>query len=141
MHCALHSVKGGIKSNNRKDDEETWEIINIGCFKVLNCISFFFLIPHKQVWYWHKDTHLFLKIFLKDFIYSFLERGEEQENERERIINVWLPLVCPVPGAFPATQACALTGNRTCDPLASRLGLNPLSHTSQDQPTHFFFFN
>ena len=32
----------------------------------------------------------------------------------------------------PATQACALTGSRTSDPLVHRLALNPLSHTSQD---------
>ena len=30
-----------------------------------------------------------------------------------------------------ATQACALTGNQTSDPLVDRLVLNPLSHTSQ----------
>ena len=28
-------------------------------------------------------------------------------------------------------QACALTGNRTCDPLVHRPELSPLSHTSQ----------
>ena len=33
----------------------------------------------------------------------------------------------------PATQAWALTGNRTGDPLARSLVLNPLSHTSQGQ--------
>ena len=34
-------------------------------------------------------------------------------------------------GNWPATQACAQTGNRTGDPLLRRLALNPLSHTSQ----------
>ena len=34
-----------------------------------------------------------LVYFLKDFIYLFLERGEGREKERERNINVWLPLV------------------------------------------------
>ena len=63
----------------------------------------------------------------KDFIYLFLER----EKDRERNINVWLPLVCPLLGTWPATQACALTGNGTSDPLVRRLVLNPLSHTSQ----------
>ena len=38
--------------------------------------------------------------------------------------------VPPPPGAWPATQACALSGNRTSDPLIRRLVLNPLSHTS-----------
>ena len=33
----------------------------------------------------------FFNLF-KDFIYLFLERGEGREKERERNINVWLPL-------------------------------------------------
>ena len=55
--------------------------------------------------------------FFKDFIYSFLERGEGKDKERERNINVWLPLTCPPLGTWPATQACALSGNQTGDPL------------------------
>ena len=47
-------------------------------------------------------------LFLKDFIYLFLERGEGRDEERERNINVWLPLTCPLLGTWPATQACAL---------------------------------
>ena len=70
---------------------------------------------------------LFLKIL---FIY-FLERMEGREKQRERKINVWLPLVHPLLGTWPATQACALNGNQTGDPLVHRLVLNPLSHTSQ----------
>ena len=72
-----------------------------------------------------------IKISLKDFIYVFLERGEGREKERGRNINVWLPLVCPLLGTWPATQACALTGNQTHDPVVRRPVLNPLSHTSQ----------
>ena len=49
----------------------------------------------------------------------------------ERNINVWLSLVRPLLGTWLATQASALTGNRTSDPLVRRLALNPLSHTSQ----------
>ena len=52
------------------------------------------------------------------------------EKERERNINVWLLLAHPPLGTQPATQACALTGNRTDDPLVHRLARNPLSHTS-----------
>ena len=44
----------------------------------------------------------------------------------ERYINR-LPLAQPQLGTWPATQACALTGNRTGDLLV----INPLSHTSQ----------
>ena len=70
-------------------------------------------------------------IFLKDFIYLFLGRREEEEKERERNINVWLPPTRPLLGTWPTTQAYALTGDRTSDPLVRRLVLNPLSHTSQ----------
>ena len=44
---------------------------------------------------------------------------------------MWLPPVHPLLGTWPAIQACALTGNRTGDPLVRRPVLNPLSHTSQ----------
>ena len=52
-----------------------------------------------------------LLIIFYDFIYLFLERGESREKERERNINVWLPLTHPLLGTWLATQACALTGN------------------------------
>ena len=81
------------------------------------------------------------KFFLKDFIYLFLERGEGKEKERERHINVWLPVILPVLGTWPATQACALTGNRTSDPLVHRPVLNPLSYASLAPPHTLFFFN
>ena len=44
---------------------------------------------------------------------------------------MWLPLAHPLPGTWPATQACALTGNHTGDPLVRTLELNSLSSTSQ----------
>ena len=44
---------------------------------------------------------------------------------------MWLPLVCPLLGTWPATQAYALTGNRTDDPLLHSPALSLLSHTSQ----------
>ena len=37
----------------------------------------------------------------------------------------------PPSGDLATTQACALTGNQTSDPLVHRLVLNPLRHTSQ----------
>ena len=42
---------------------------------------------------------------------------------------------------WPATQACALTGNRICDPLVHRPALNPLSHTSQGSLLAFKIFS
>ena len=44
---------------------------------------------------------------------------------------MWLPLTHPLLRTWPATQACALTGNRTGDSSLCRVALNPLSHTSQ----------
>ena len=66
----------------------------------------------------------FLLRFL--FICLFLERGEGKEKEWEKNINVWLPLTHSPLGTWPATQACAQTGNRTSDPLVRRPVLNPL---------------
>ena len=79
---------------------------------------------------WRSEC-LFFKDFIYLFIYLFLERGEGREKERKRSINVSLPLVHPLLGTWPATQACALTGNQTGDPLVCKPVLNPLSHTTQ----------
>ena len=52
-------------------------------------------------------------------------------RKKERNINAWLPLMHPQLRTWPATQACALTGNQTNDPLVHRPALNPLRHTSR----------
>ena len=64
-----------------------------------------------------------LPILFKDFSYLFLESGEE----REKNINVWLLLMCPLLGTWPTTQACALTWEWTSDPLLCGPALNPLT--------------
>ena len=61
-------------------------------------------------------VHTAIFVFVFYFIYLFLERGEERETN----INVCLPLMRPLLGTWPATQACALTGNRKGDPFASQ---------------------
>ena len=63
-----------------------------------------------------------MSFFFNNFfkVYLFLEKGEGKEKERERNINEWLPLRHPELGTRPATQACALTGNRTDDDLLIR---------------------
>ena len=77
----------------------------------------------------------FIHFFKKDFIYLLLMRGEGREKERERNNNVQeidqLPLAHLQLGTWLTTQACALTENRTSNPLAHRLTFNPLSHSSQ----------
>ena len=71
----------------------------------------------------------FCLFVFKDFIYLFLDRA----GGRERNINVLLSLTHPQLGTWPATQACALTGNWPGDPLVHRPALNPLIHTSQSR--------
>ena len=55
------------------------------------------------------------------FIYLFIETGKGREKERDRNINMCLPLMWLPLGILPVTQACALTGNRTGDPLVCSL--------------------
>ena len=81
----------------------------------------------------------FLSFPSKYFIYLLVFRERGKEGERERSIKVCLPLAYPLLGTWPATQACALTGNRTSDLLVHRPMLNPLSYTSQG-PLFFLFF-
>ena len=57
------------------------------------------------------------------------ERNVDHEINIDR-----LPLTRPQLGSWPATQACALPGNRTSDLLVRKLALNLLSHTSQGHP-------
>ena len=79
--------------------------------------------------------------FLKNSFYLinlFLERWKGMEKEKKRNINVWLPLTCPPPGTWPATQARALTRNQTCDLL---VGSQPgTQSTEPHQPGPFLIF-
>ena len=65
-----------------------------------------------------------LSLSLKILFIHFRERGREGERGREtsmceRYID-WSPLARPQLGTWPTTQACALTGNRTCDILVCK---------------------
>ena len=88
------------------------------------------------------QPNFFFKIlFIYLFIYLFiLDREEGREKERERNINVWLPLAYSPLGTWPgrAIQAGALTGNGTGDPLVCRPALSPETH--QLGPQFFFMF-
>ena len=70
--------------------------------------------------------------FFKDFIYLLIFRENGRERDREGETHQWVVAsdVSPL-GTWPATQACALTGNPTDNPSDHRPVLNPLSHTSQ----------
>ena len=52
----------------------------------------------KALWFFSYIFNSSLFLCRKYFIYLFLERGEGREKERERNINVWLPLVHPPTG-------------------------------------------
>ena len=74
-------------------------------------------------------------LFLRFYLFIFREGGrEEQEGEKRQCA---VASHAPLLGTWPATQACALTGNRTSDLLVCRPVLNPLSHTSQGQGPGF----
>ena len=64
------------------------------------------------------------------FIHLYFREGKG-ERKRGRETSECGCLCAPLLGTWPATQARALTGNRTGDPLVHRPALNPLSHTSQ----------
>ena len=65
------------------------------------------------------------------FFKLFLERGEGREKERERNVNAWLPIASLLLETWPATQACALTGNQTGNPLVLRPAFNLQSHPAR----------
>ena len=73
-------------------------------------------------------------IFLKEFVYLFLRDGGREGEREGRSINVRKSsigclLYAPHPGTKPATQACALTGNRTGNLLLCGVTSNQVSHT------------
>ena len=118
----------------------------------LSCLQLKILMPKWHILWWYiLIPFMYLPfIFLKDFIYLFLDRGEGREKERERNIIV-CSLECPLLGTWPATQACALTGNQP-ETLGLQAGaqstephqpgpytysLNVRIHQSLSLPSHF----
>ena len=83
---------------------------------------FLYLTTLNQIWY--KPIFCLFLIILLIYCYRKAKTGREAS-------------MCgclshaPRLGTRPATQACALIGNQTGDPVAHRLVLNPLSHSSQ----------
>ena len=71
-------------------------------------------------------------------MYLFLERGEGREKERERNIDR-PPLACSQLGTWPATPACALSGNRTVTLQFSGQCSIHTGHTSQGSLLIFIY--
>ena len=88
--------------------------------------------------------NIIMSSFKKDFIYLFLERGEGKEKEKERKINMWLSLTCPLLVTWPATQACALTGHMRESnqrPFGSQAGTQSSEPYQPGQKNIFFYIN
>ena len=127
------------------------------CFTDQTCMLLFLIFDEYNIVHYHElgefivNTVLVLPYRTREFIYYiyfknmgvipwwffkniylFLDRREGREKERKRNINLWLPLMSPLLGTWPATQACTLTGNWTEDPLVCKPVLNPLTY----QPGH-----
>ena len=106
IECDMEHVK--LKLNNCVSPTPSWNKYNSGCFHPNNSFNLHNLPLMKAE-----------VLFLKDFIYLFLEIGKWKEKERERNINAWLSLTCPPLGTWPTMQACAPTGKWTSGPLQS----------------------
>ena len=75
----------------------------------------------KVIWINEKIYHVYgleNNVFFKNFIYLFLEGKGGRKTERN--INVWLPLVHPLLGTCPETQACALVWEWNWQPFGSQ---------------------
>ena len=76
-------------------------------------------------------------VFFFKIVFSYFQREDKGGRKRGRKTSMCernldqLALACPLLGTWLATQACALTVNRTSDLSVRRPTLNPLSHTSQ----------
>ena len=65
----------------------------------------------------------------------------EREGEKHQHVRETSALASLQWGTWPASQACALTGNRTGDVLVCRLVLNPLGHTSQVNYYYYYYYH
>ena len=92
-------------------------------------------LPHLLTWgiSWDLDV---LIIKQRQFFKRFYLRifREEKEGKHQCVVASSAHST----GDWLKTQACALTGNWTSDPLVHRPVLNPLSHTSQGQENFYF---
>ena len=71
-----------------------------------------------------------LSFFFLKILFIFRERGREGEREGKKH-QCMVASHTPHLWTWPTTQACALTGNWTINPLVQRPALSPLSYTSQ----------
>ena len=92
---------------------------------LLNFWVFFLHLTFIEFSYAHSKSLVFAewiqierkKLFLRFYLFFIFRERKGWEKERERNINVWLPLMWPPLGTWPAIQKCTLTGNQTSDHL------------------------
>ena len=111
----VHQGAGRMRKRQREKDQLSWR---------------FQAIQDLREWVSVSRAGIGESVFVFFFLILFTERGREGEKEGEKHECV-VASCTPLLGTWPATQVCALTGNRTGDPLVHRPVLIPLSHTSQ----------
>ena len=111
-----------------------WSECNLCTRKLHKSLVFNFKCSGECAVISHSGFNLHLSLFKYLFIFREKERKGEREGEKHQMCKRYIdqvPLARPQLGTWPATQACALTKDRTSDLSVHRLPLNPLSHTSQ----------
>ena len=78
----------------------------------------------------NKYFKIFLILIFLKILFIYFQREGKGGRKRRRETSISLPLARPQLGAWPATQACALTRNWTSNLLVHRPVLSPLRHTS-----------
>ena len=73
----------------------------------------FWLITH---------LHVHAIVLFKIFMYLFLGRREGMEKERDRNINMWLPLVCSLQGTWPRNPGMCPDGESNQGPFGLQAG-------------------
>ena len=88
-------------------------------------------------------TSSFSIIFLKEFIYLFLDRGEGRDKgmkkESERNINVWLPLMTPPPGNLARNPGMCPDWESNWRPFGSQAGTQSTELHQPDYPIFCLF--
>ena len=98
------------------------------------CLLILFIRFHK----WVKSYGMCLFFFMKDFICLFLERGQGRDKERERNINVWLLLTCPLGGDLASNPGMCPDWESNRQPFGSQA---TTQYTEPQQPRNYLPFS
>ena len=117
--CLLDTGRDSLSSRNinqdfKKRSTQFWSV----CSGILTYFSFSFIFTDFNCFY----------------------RGEGRQQERERNIKVWLLLMRPLLGTWPATQACVLDWESNQQPFELQAGTQA-TDTHQPRLKPFFYFH